>query len=149
LPPRGAAIQKNARLITQTAKMCSSLPLKNMYYVHIAFLLDTGRYAPARLISISTAGLAPLEAAELGRYPLFQSVIITCPNHIEVNSSRWKSHPFFYHTQLFVSYLGPPSVSTENLRIQNNSEDLDFFGHRDDRYDHLRFMRDTFMKYGH
>jgi len=88
LPPRGAAIQKNARLITQTAKMCSSLPLKNMYYVHIAFLLDTERYAPARLISISTAGLAPLEAAELDRYPLFQSVIITCPNHIEVNSSR-------------------------------------------------------------
>ena len=86
LPPRGAAIQKNARLITQTAKMCSSLPLKNMYYVHIAFLLDTERYAPARLISISTAGLAPLEAAELDRYPLFQSVIITCPNHIEVNS---------------------------------------------------------------
>jgi len=66
--------------------MCSSLPLMNLYHVHIAFLLDTGRYAPARLISISTAGLAPLEAAELGRYPLFQSVIITCPNHIEVNS---------------------------------------------------------------
>jgi hypothetical protein len=35
------------------------------------------------------------------------------------------------------------------LRIQNNSEDLDFFGHGDDRYDHLWFMRDTFIKYGH
>ena len=56
---------------------------------------------------------------------------------------------FFHHIQLFVSYFGSPSVSTENLRIQPNSEDLDFFGHGDDRYDHLWFMRDTFIKYGH
>ena len=56
---------------------------------------------------------------------------------------------FFYHIQLFESYFGSPSVSTENLRIQNNSEGLDFFGHGDDRYDHLWFMRDIFMKYGH
>ena len=76
LPPRGAATQKNARFITQTVKMCLSLPLKNLYHVHITFLLDTGRYAPARLISISTAGLAPLEAAEFGCYPLFQSEIV-------------------------------------------------------------------------